>query len=209
MRGTQTDITTNLITILRKTSNIDQLIVQATTTDLDNGSIIKTDSMFASCQNSIACDSPTVPGVGPTIPVVGPNPIPNSSICPEMPVPFKFNSGQGVDGSWEFRWLVRTNSIIDNNFNFEMQFRRELRIVDQVPPILQSFELQQSGFLDIQRVTNDYLFAVYYKDASFISLFSPLALLQVRTISGAGCNPVKRSAWVSIDIDFQHRRYGA
>ena len=120
--GTQTDTTTNLITILRKTSNIDQMIVQATTTNLDNGSIIKTDSMFASCQDIIVCDSSTLPPP--------PSPTPTSSPlfprpCRTIPSPDEYSlraSDQQNVVVLHFNLTIDSDANIDS-FDFEIEWK--------------------------------------------------------------------------------------
>lgn len=187
MIGTQTDLATNLITILRKTSNIEQLIVQATTTDLDNGSIIKTDSMFASCQNTVACDSPTIPGVSPT-PGASPTPIPNNNICQEMPIPIILSNS--IQGNRPYlRWTVTTNSIIDNSFDFEIEYKQQ-----PLQP-WQQYIVPDWDAIDVQRVNNDYLFAASTTLGSVTPFLNYVLSIRIRTISGAGCSPVKKSAW--------------
>ena len=193
MRGTQTDLATNLITILRKTSNIEQLIVQATTTDLDNGSIIKTDSMFASCQNTVACDSPTIPGVSPT-PGASPTPIPNSNICQEMPIPIILSKAAQFGNRTYIRWTVTTDSIIDNNFDFEIEYEVEPYLTFVGSP-WQQYIIPDSDPIDIQRVNEDYLFVASTTLGSVTPSSDYMINIRIRTISGAGCSPVKKSSW--------------
>ena len=119
--GTQTDTTTNLITILRKTSNIDQMIVQATTTNLDNGSIIKTDSMFASCQDIIVCDSSTLPPPSPT-PTSSPL---FPSPCRTIPSPDAYSlraSDQQNVVALYFNLTIDSDANIDS-FDFEIEWK--------------------------------------------------------------------------------------
>lgn len=167
IRGTQTDTTTNLITILRKTSNIDQLIVQATTTNLDNGSIIKTDSMFASCQDIIVCDSSTLPPP--------PSPTPTSSPlfpspCRTMPAPDDyfirtFESQNNV--SITFKLTIDSDADIDS-FDFEIEW--------QIPPIVPEWT---NGVLD----KNFWPYPETYLISNNQYLISfPQTLIQVRSV---------------------------